>query len=83
MQLGRRVVSAAWLGCAQAAVAIHARSVTGVGDTACCRDAWNCLTAVSAPTVLRQSLVIGDTCLVLKLVCTPAGTSTAICVRTL
>jgi hypothetical protein len=40
------------------------------------------LTAASPPTVLRQSVVIGDTCLVLKLVCTPAGTSTAICVPT-
>ena len=38
------------------------------------------LSAVSAAVTLRQTIVVGDTCLVLKLVCTPAGTTTAICV---
>jgi cysteine-rich repeat protein len=36
--------------------------------------------ASGVSTTLRQTIVVGDTCLVLKLVCTPAGTSTAICV---
>lgn len=35
------------------------------------------LSAASAPITLRQTIVIGDTCLLLKLVCTPAGTRAA------
>jgi hypothetical protein len=38
------------------------------------------LDATSAPITLRQTIVVGDTCMMLKLVCTPAGTTTALCV---
>lgn len=38
------------------------------------------LTPFSAATTVRQTLVLGDTCLVLNLTCTPAGTTTAVCV---